>query len=164
MEQKDIQKLLDFIANSGLDEVNIETDAFKLSTKRNVGKVIEQVYTSAPQVIQQVAAPAPIALAPVTSLEAPQAPSAPASTSDESRYVTIKSPMIGTFYSSSKPDQDAFIAVGAEISKGEVLCIIEAMKLFNEIESDIAGKVVKVLVNNATPVEFDQPLFLVDPS
>jgi len=163
MEQKDIQKLLDFIANSGLDEVNIETDAFKLSTKRNVGKVIEQVYASAPQqVIQHVAAPV-AAPAPVQSQEV-AAPAAAPAASDDAKYVTIKSPMIGTFYSSSKPDQDAFVSVGSEISKGEVLCIIEAMKLFNEIESDISGRVVKVLVNNATPVEFDQPLFLVDPS
>jgi acetyl-CoA carboxylase biotin carboxyl carrier protein len=84
--------------------------------------------------------------------------------SDESKYVTIKSPMIGTFYRSAGPDKPAFVNVGDEISQGKTVCIIEAMKLFNEIESDIKGKIVKVLVNDATPVEYDQPLFLVDPS
>lgn len=161
MEAKDIQKLLDFIANSGLDEVNIETEAFKVSTKRNSGKVIEQVYTQAAP--QQVYAPqvqaALVAQAPAA------APAVAAPVADEtSKYVTIKSPMIGTFYSSPKPEIDAFVSAGSDVSKGQVVCIIEAMKLFNEIESDISGRIVKVLVDNATPVEFDQPLFLVDPS
>jgi len=159
MEAKDIQKLLDFIANSGLDEVNIETEAFKVSTKRNSGKVIEQVYTQAPQ---QVYAPQ-VQAAPVA--QAAAAPAVAAPVADEtSKYVTIKSPMIGTFYSSPKPEIDAFVSAGSDVSKGQVVCIIEAMKLFNEIESDISGRIVKVLVDNATPVEFDQPLFLVDPS
>lgn len=157
MEAKDIQKLLDFIANSGLDEVNIETEAFKVSTKRNSGKIIEQVYTQAAP--QQVYAPQ-VQAAPVA-----QAPVAAAPVADEtSKYITIKSPMIGTFYSSPKPDIDAFVSAGSDVSKGQVVCIIEAMKLFNEIESDISGRIVKVLVDNATPVEFDQPLYLVDPS
>lgn len=159
MEAKDIQKLLDFIANSGLDEVNIETEAFKVSTKRNSGKVIEQVYTQAAP--QQVYAPqvqaAPVAQAAAPTVAAPVA-------DETSKYITIKSPMIGTFYSSPKPDIDAFVSAGSDVSKGQVVCIIEAMKLFNEIESDISGRIVKVLVDNATPVEFDQPLYLVDPS
>ena len=159
MEAKDIQKLLDFIANSGLDEVNIETEAFKVSTKRNSGKVIEQVYTQAAP--QQVYAPQ-VQAAPVAQAAAP---TAAAPVADEtSKYITIKSPMIGTFYSSPKPDIDAFVSAGSDVSKGQVVCIIEAMKLFNEIESDISGRIVKVLVDNATPVEFDQPLYLVDPS
>ncbi|MEY5049653.1 MAG: acetyl-CoA carboxylase biotin carboxyl carrier protein [Bacteroidota bacterium] len=163
MEAKDIQKLLDFIANSGLDEVNIETEAFKVSTKRNSGKVIEQVYTQAAP--QQVYAPqvqaAPVAQAPAA---APSTSAAAPAADETSKYVTIKSPMIGTFYSSPKPEIDAFVSAGSDVSKGQVVCIIEAMKLFNEIESDISGRIVKVLVDNATPVEFDQPLFLVDPS
>ncbi len=160
MEAKDIQKLLDFIANSGLDEVNIETEAFKVSTKRNSGKIIEQVYTqAAPQQVYAPQVQAPVAQAPAA------APAAAAPVADEtSKYVTIKSPMIGTFYSSPKPDIDAFVSAGSDVSKGQVVCIIEAMKLFNEIESDISGRIVKVLVDNATPVEFDQPLYLVDPS
>ncbi|MEY3417355.1 MAG: hypothetical protein RL711_562 [Bacteroidota bacterium] len=155
MEPKELQKLIDFIANSGLDEVNIETEQFKISTKRNstVATRVEQVFAAAPQQLQQ--APAPVAAAaPVAASPAPVV---------ESNLITIKSPMIGTFYSSANPDSDDFVTVGSEIAKGTPVCIIEAMKLFNEIESDISGRIVKILVANATPVEFDQPLFLVEP-
>jgi acetyl-CoA carboxylase biotin carboxyl carrier protein len=156
MEPKELQKLIDFIANSGLDEVNIETEQFKISTKRNsaVQTRVEQVYATTPQQIQQASAPAP-ALAPVAAAAAPIAV--------ESNLITIKSPMIGTFYSSANPESEDFVTVGSEIAKGKPVCIIEAMKLFNEIESDISGRIVKILVSNATPVEFDQPLFLVEP-
>ena len=157
MEPKELQKLIDFIANSGLDEVNIETEQFKISTKRNstVATRVEQVYAAAPQQLQQAPAPAPVAAAaPVAASPAPVV---------ESNLITIKSPMIGTFYSSANPDSDDFVTVGSEIAKGSPVCIIEAMKLFNEIESDISGRIVKILVANATPVEFDQPLFLVEP-
>ncbi|MEA5259423.1 acetyl-CoA carboxylase biotin carboxyl carrier protein [Arcicella aquatica] len=157
MENKEIQKLLDFIAQSTLDEVNIETSELKLSVKRyGAAPVIQQV--AAPQVA--VAAPA---VAPATSAAAPSAPATPAAAPVvHANRVTIKSPMIGTFYRSASPDSPVFVEIGKEITKGKTVCIIEAMKLFNEIESEISGKVVEILVENATPVEFDQPLFVVE--
>ncbi|PAC31997.1 acetyl-CoA carboxylase biotin carboxyl carrier protein [Flectobacillus sp. BAB-3569] len=159
MENKEIQKLLDFIAQSTLDEVNIETSELKLSVKR---------YGQAPVVQQVVATPAPVvAAAPVaaTAAAAPAAaaPAAPAAApAAASNRVTIKSPMIGTFYRSSSPDSPSFVEIGSEVTKGKPVCIIEAMKLFNEIESEVSGRIVEVLVENATPVEFDQPLFVVE--
>ncbi len=157
MENKEIQKLLDFIAQSTLDEVNIETSELKLSVKRyGAAPVIQQV--AAPQVV--AAAPAPVA-APASA--APAAPAAPAAAPVvAANRVTIKSPMIGTFYRSAGPDSPSFVEIGKEIAKGKTVCIIEAMKLFNEIESEISGKIVEILVENATPVEFDQPLFVVE--
>jgi acetyl-CoA carboxylase biotin carboxyl carrier protein len=158
METKDIQKLIDFISQSGLDEVNIETSELKLAIKRysNAAPVAVQAQptyaapapVAAPAPIQQATTPAPVAAAPVV---------------EASNLITIKSPMIGTFYRSAGPDKPNFAEIGDEVSTGKVVCIIEAMKLFNEIESEISGKIVKVLVENATPVEFDQPLFLVEP-
>jgi acetyl-CoA carboxylase biotin carboxyl carrier protein len=155
MENKEIQKLLDFIAQSNLDEVNIETSELKLSVKRyGAAPVVQQVIASAPQVA------APVAVAPVAQAAAPIAPvAAPVVASNR---VTIKSPMIGTFYRSSSPDRPSLVEVGSDISKGDPVCIIEAMKLFNEIECEISGRIVEVLVENATPVEFDQPLFVVE--
>lgn len=156
MEIKDIQKLLDFIAHSSLDEVNIETGEFKVSVKRHAAGT------------SITAAPAPVvAAAPIiAAAPAPQAPvatpAAPAPKNDESKFLTIKSPMIGTFYRSGGPDKPSFVEVGDEVVSGKVVCIVEAMKLFNEIESEISGRIVKVLVENATPVEYDQPLFLVE--
>ncbi len=158
MEIKDIQKLLDFIANSGLDEVNIETGELKVSVKRN--NTTTTYVAPAPV---QVAAPAPVVAAPVAAAASAPA-AAPAPKADESKYLTIKSPMIGTFYRSAGPDKASFVEIGDEISSGKVVCIVEAMKLFNEIESEISGRIVKVLVENATPVEYDQPLFLVEPA
>jgi acetyl-CoA carboxylase biotin carboxyl carrier protein len=156
MENKEIQKLLDFIAQSNLDEVNIETSELKLSVKRyGAAPVVQQVIASAPQVS------APLTVAPVAQATAPVAPVA-APPVVASNRVTIKSPMIGTFYRSSSPDRPSLVEVGSEISKGSPVCIIEAMKLFNEIESEISGRIVEVLVENATPVEFDQPLFVVE--
>ena len=155
MENKEIQNLLDFIAQSNLDEVNIETSELKLSVKR---------YGAAP-VVQQVvaAAPAPVAVAPVAQAVAPAAVApAPVPAAVASNRVTIKSPMIGTFYRSAGPDKPNFAEVGSDITKGQTVCIIEAMKLFNEIESEISGRIVEVLVENATPVEYDQPLFVVE--
>ncbi len=158
MKAKEIQELLDFIANSGLDEVNVETEAFKISVKKNTG-VVRLVE---PTVIPSM----PIAAAP-TFAAPPVAAPAPAveakSSGDSSNLVTVKSPMIGTFYRSSNPETPPFVNVGDSIKKGKTICIIEAMKLFNEIESEISGKIVKVLVENASPVEYDQPLFLVQP-
>lgn len=161
METREIQKLIDFIAQSGLDEVNIETTDLKIKVKR-YGTAPVVSYTAAP-----VAAPAP-ALAPAAPAAAP-APAAAAepSVSKEpasSNLITIKSPMIGTFYRASSPETPAFANIGDEIKPGKVVCVIEAMKLFNEIESEVSGKIVKILVENATPVEFDQPLFLVEPA
>jgi acetyl-CoA carboxylase biotin carboxyl carrier protein len=155
MENKEIQKLLDFIAQSTLDEVSIETSELKLSVKRyGAAPVVQQVIASAPQVA------APVAVAPVAQASAPVAPvAAPVVASNR---VTIKSPMIGTFYRSSSPDRPSLIEVGSDVVKGQPVCIIEAMKLFNEIESEISGRIVEVLVENATPVEFDQPLFVVE--
>ena len=164
MELKEIQDLIKFVAKSGANEVDLEMDGMKISIKtgpkEGVTKevVVQQVAAPAPV----AAAPAPVAAAPAPAAEAPAAPAAAAD--DDSKYVTVKSPMIGTFYRKPSPDKDVFVNVGDSVSKGSVVCVIEAMKLFNEIESEISGKIVKVLVDDSTPVEFDQPLFLVDPS
>ncbi len=160
METKEIQKLIDFIAQSGLDEVNIETTDLKIKVKR-YGTAPVVSYTSAP-----VAAPAPAFAAAAPVAAAPAAPAEPAVSKEpaSSNLITIKSPMIGTFYRASSPETPAFVNIGDEIKPGKVVCVIEAMKLFNEIESEVSGKIVKILVENATPVEFDQPLFLVEPA
>lgn len=162
MKAKEIRDLIDFISQSGLEEVNIETEEFKIQVKRS-NEVISQV-AAAP-----VAAPVAVA-APAASQASAPAP-APASSGSESKsdggsdkYVTIKSPMIGTFYRSANPESDPFVNVGDTVKSGQTVCIIEAMKLFNEIESDVNGTIVEVLVDNAQPVEFDQPLFRVDPA
>ncbi|HEV7351108.1 acetyl-CoA carboxylase biotin carboxyl carrier protein [Telluribacter sp.] len=154
METKEIQKLIDFIAQSGLDEVNIETADLKIKVKRYGTPSV----AASPAPAVHTAAAAPAAAAP-----APAAPEAKPAASEESKYITIKSPMIGTFYRSSSPETPALVNIGDEIKPGKAVCIIEAMKLFNEIESEVGGRIVKVLVENATPVEFDQPLFLVEP-
>lgn len=160
MKPKEIQELIDFVANSGLAEVNIETEQFKLNIKKYPDVVASQapVY-SLPQVAQQAIAPAATNNAPVANTTAKT--EAPAEV--KSNLITIKSPMIGTFYRSAGPDKPMFVNVGDEVSVGKPVCIIEAMKLFNEIESEISGTIVKILVDNATPVEYDQPLFLVEP-
>ncbi|NMM50733.1 acetyl-CoA carboxylase biotin carboxyl carrier protein [Marinigracilibium pacificum] len=170
MKAKEIQDLIDFISESGLEEVNIETDQIKLKIKRSAGmneKVLEMLKNmpsapAAPSAPAQVAAPAPVQQAPAQPAAAQ--PAAPAASGSEGNYVTIKSPMIGTFYRSANPESDPFVQVGDEIKPGQTVCIVEAMKLFNEIESEIKGTVVKILVDDASPVEYDQPLFLVDPS
>jgi acetyl-CoA carboxylase biotin carboxyl carrier protein len=156
MSTQDIQQLIDFISQSGLDEVNIETTDLKISVKR--------YGSGAPAVASAPAAPVAVAPAP-QAVAAPAAPVAvPAAPKAEtSNYITIKSPMIGTFYRSANPESPMFVEVGDTVSEGKVVCIIEAMKLFNEIESEVSGRIVKILVENATPVEYDQPLFLVEP-
>jgi acetyl-CoA carboxylase biotin carboxyl carrier protein len=161
MNLTEIQDLIKFVAKSGVNEVEIEQKDFKIIIKAEQKGKDQPVYiqATAPVAIPQ-AAPAPVA--PVATPAAPAAPAAPVS--DDSKYITIKSPMIGTFYRSAGPDKDAFVNVGSTISAGTTLCIIEAMKLFNEIESEVSGKIVKVLVDDASPVEYDQPLFLVDPA
>jgi acetyl-CoA carboxylase biotin carboxyl carrier protein len=148
MDTKEIQRLLDYIAKSPLAEVSIETEGLKVSVKK---------FGEAAPVVSVVAA-APAA-APV-AVAAAAAPAAPAPVADN--LYTVKSPMIGTFYRAAGPDKDNFVEVGTEIAPGKTVCVIEAMKLFNEIDSEISGKIVKILVDNASPVEFDQPLFLVE--
>lgn len=159
MNLNEIQDLIKFVSKSGVSEVEIERKDFKIIIKAEKAKG-EQVFVqaSAPQMVQ--AAPAPQVSAPQAAAPVVASPAA----SDDSKLITVKSPMIGTFYRSSSPDKDSFVNVGDTIQKGSPVCIIEAMKLFNEIESEVAGKIVKVLVDDASPVEYDQPLFLVDPS
>jgi acetyl-CoA carboxylase biotin carboxyl carrier protein len=150
MDTKEIQRLLDYIAKSPLAEVSIETEGLKVSVKK---------FGEAAPVVSVLAA-APVAAAPVAAA-APAAPAAAPAPAADNLY-TVKSPMIGTFYRAAGPDKDNFVEVGSEIAPGKTVCVIEAMKLFNEIDSEISGKIVKILVDNASPVEFDQPLFLVE--
>lgn len=160
MNIKEIQDLIKFVSKSGVNEVEIEQKDFKITIRTDYRSNVEErqiVVQAAAPIAQVAAAPAPVAAAPAAA-----APAAPVS--DDSKYITIHSPMIGTFYRSAGPDKDAFVSVGDTIAKGDTVCIIEAMKLFNEIEAEITGKIVKVLVDDASPVEYDQPLFLVDPS
>lgn len=160
MDLKEIQNLIKFVAKSGASEVKLEMDDVKITIrtgKESDAKQVQQLTVPVPMPTAPVA-PAPAAV-PVPA-EAPKA-EAPA---EDSKYITIKSPIIGTFYRRPSPDKPIFAEVGQSIAEGDVLCIIEAMKLFNEIESEISGKIVKILVDDASPVEFDQPLFLVDPS
>ncbi len=159
MNLEEIKDLIKLVSKSGLGKVEIEREGFRISIKGSQSEPI--MYQAAPMVAAPVAAaPAPVAAS------APSA--APASTetnnSDDSKYITVKSPMIGTFYRTPGPDKDAFVNVGDSIQSGDKVCIIEAMKTFNEIEAEISGKIVKVLVDNASPVDYDQPLFLVDPA
>ncbi|HLS96256.1 MAG TPA: acetyl-CoA carboxylase biotin carboxyl carrier protein [Sphingobacterium sp.] len=160
MDIKQIQDLIKFVAKSGVNEVAIEEKDFKITIKTNQ----EPTYVTAtvPSPVALPAQPATASAPAAPAAEAPVAPSKPVA--EASNLITIKSPMIGTFYRASGPDKPVFVNVGDEIAPGKVLCIIEAMKLFNEIESEVSGKIVKILVNDAQPVEFDQPLFLVDPS
>jgi acetyl-CoA carboxylase biotin carboxyl carrier protein len=153
MDTKEIQRLLDYIAKSPLAEVSIETEGLKVSVKK-FGEAAPVV-----SVVSAAPAAAPVAAAPAATPAAPAA-AAPAPVADN--LYTVKSPMIGTFYRAAGPDKDNFVEVGSEIAPGKTVCVIEAMKLFNEIDSEISGKIVKILVDNASPVEYDQPLFLVE--
>jgi acetyl-CoA carboxylase biotin carboxyl carrier protein len=153
MDTKEIQRLLDYIAKSPLAEVSIETEGLKVSVKKN--SAVATVVAAAP-------APAPVAAAPAAPAAAAPAAPVPAAAPVSDNLITIKSPMIGTFYRAAGPEKDNFVEVGSSIEAGKTVCIIEAMKLFNEIDSEVSGKIVKILVENATPVEFDQPLFLVE--
>ncbi len=151
MELKEIKELIKLVSETGVSEVEIERGDFKIAIKKIEEKVFVQ--STAPAMPTQMIMAAPAATStPLTPVA-----------EHTSNLITIKSPMIGTFYKSSTPDKPAFIGIGDEIKPGKVLCIIEAMKLFNEIESEISGRIVKVLVENASPVEYDQPLFLVEP-
>ncbi len=161
MDLKEIQNLIKFVAKSGASEVKLETGDVKITIKTGeTGKgettIVQQIPVS--PTIQQTPPPPVEIETKTTEQESKQ------TEPDESKYVTIKSPIIGTFYRKPSPDKPVFVEVGQSINQGDVLCVIEAMKLFNEIESEISGKIVKVLVDDASPVEFDQPLFLVEPS
>ena len=160
MDLKEIQNLIKFVANSGVAEVKLETGDVKITIRTTLEGSTETTYVQqmpAQNMLQQSVAPQQIA--PVVST-----PVALVATDESAKYITVKSPIIGTFYRKSSPDKPMFVEVGSTIGKGDVLCVIEAMKLFNEIESEVSGKIVKVLVDDSSPVEFDQPLFLVDPS
>jgi len=167
MKTKEIRDLIDFISKSGLNEVNIETEELKLSIKRNPETTTNIIEPSAGS---QVAIPSPSpGLQSTQSITQPpyrentSKPEINVSNDDTNGLVEVKSPMIGTFYRSENPDSDPFVSIGDSIGEGQTVCIIEAMKLFNEIEAELSGKIVKILVEDATPVEYDQPLFLVDP-
>ena len=160
MDLKEIQNLIKFVSNSGVAEVKLETGDIKITIRTTLeGNTPDITYVQ--QAPMQQAIAAPVAAAPVA---VPAAPTAAPASDDNAKYVTIKSPMIGTFYRKPSPDKPVFVEVGSSIQKGDVLCVVEAMKLFNEIEAEITGKIVKILVDDMSPVEFDQPLFLVDPS
>ncbi len=162
MDIKEIQSLIRFVAKSGASEVKLETPELKITIRTGSAPEGDTTY------IQQIpVAAAPPPSAPAAAAPAPAAPAAPAESApkeDDSKYITIKSPIIGTFYRKPSPDKPPFVEVGDNISQGDVLCVIEAMKLFNDIESEVSGKIVKVLVEDSSPVEFDQPLFLVEPA
>lgn len=173
MKFTEIQELIKFVSKSGVSEVEIEDKDFKINIKTppyRKGKMNEpqQIVTVVPQgqtmdpnmMAAQMPAAAPAAAAPAT---APAVEEKKEAKDDEANYIAIKSPMIGTFYRKAAPDKPEFVKVGDSISEGDTVCVIEAMKLFNEIESEVSGKIVKVLVDDSTPVEYDQTLFLVDP-
>ena len=163
MELKEIQDLIKFVAKSGVNEVELETNGVKIIIKTGTQKVETIAYApSAPVYQAPVAIPATPteSAAPATSTPAATKPAEPAA----SNLIEVKSPMVGTFYRRPSPDKDVYKNVGDEVKKGDVVCMIEAMKLFNEIESEVSGKIVKVLVDDATPVEYDQVLFLVEPA
>ena len=159
MNIKDIQNLIKFVAKSGANEVKLEMEDVKITIK--TGKGDKQTIVQALPLQQQSIVQSPIIEKPLEVATKEQAPEAE---DESSKYITIKSPIIGTFYRKPSPDKSNFVEVGSSIAEGDVLCVIEAMKLFNEIESEVTGKIVKILIDDASPVEFDQPLFLVDPS
>ena len=164
MDLKDIQELIKFVAKSGATEVDLEIDNIKISIKSPPKKKrgeVDEIKTIIQQAPSQVVADPVVTAAPAAVPEA----NTPVPAADESaNYIIVKASMIGTFYRSSSPETPTFVNVGDTIKEGDTICIIEAMKLFNEIESEVSGRIVKVLVDDATPIEFDQPLFLVDPS
>jgi len=161
MDIKEIQNLIKFVAKSGASEVKLEMKDVKITIKTGAAKTETTIVQAGPIAgIPQLQAPvAPQAIVEVSAASTPSADA-----DENSNYITVKSPIIGTFYRKPSPDKDVFVEVGDVIKEGDVVCVIEAMKLFNEIESEISGKIVKILVDDSTPVEFDQPLFLVDPS
>lgn len=166
MDIDKIQALIKFVSKQGVSEVELETEDFKITIKsdKNMRAPEPQIIQAQMPMMQPMAAPAPAPVtAPAAAAPAP-VEAAPAKKDDDSKYITVKSPMIGTFYRAAGPGKPEFVSVGDQIKEGSVTCIVEAMKLFNEIESEISGTIVKVLIDDASPVEYDQPLFLVDPS
>jgi acetyl-CoA carboxylase biotin carboxyl carrier protein len=161
MDIKEIQNLIRFVAKSGAHEVKLEMEDIKITIKTAADNVLPESQT----IVQHLPATpaAPVAVVE-TETPAPAQEAASASADTDANLITVKSPIIGTFYRKASPDKPAFVEVGADVKQGDVLCVIEAMKLFNEIESEMSGKIVKILVDDASPVEFDQPLFLIDPS
>ena len=159
MDIKEIQNLIKFVAKSGASEVKLEMEDVKITIRTGSSKTETTILQASPMAsMPQIAAP--VAAQPVDVA----APATPKTESEDSKYITVKSPIIGTFYRKPSPEKANFVDVGTNISVGDTVCVIEAMKLFNEIESEVSGKIVKVLVDDSSPVEFDQPLFLVDPS
>ncbi len=162
MELKEIQNLIKFVAKSGASEVKLEMKDVKITIKTGVGKtettIIQQPMTEQIPIAVQAVASVPLAA------QTESATSSEEKQDEDSKYITVKSPIIGTFYRKPSPDKPSFVKVGDTIDVGDTVCIIEAMKLFNEVESEVSGKIIKVLVDDSSPVEFDQPLFLVDPS
>ena len=158
MKIKEIKKMIKFVAKAGASEVSIETEKMKLTIKTGDKTAVHQ----AVPVIQP---PAPAIIEPKQpAVEPPLEKQQDAVSEEQSKYLTIKAPIIGTFYRKPSPEEPAFVEIGDTVAEGSVLCVIEAMKLFNEIESEVSGKIVKILVEDSSPVEFDQPLFLIDPS
>ena len=160
MDSKELLNLIRFVAKAGVSEVKYKTKDFEINIKTPLAGSEAVSYVPQPVAYQAPAAApvaAPTATAPATETKAE-------STSDDSKYITIKSPMIGTFYRKPSPDKDVFVNVGSEVKSDTVVCVIEAMKLFNQVEAEVSGKIVKILVDDSSPVEYDQPLFLVDPS
>ena len=160
MDIREIQNLIKFVAKSGASEVKLEMEDIKITIKTGSDATETTIIQAAPMAQPQVMATPITTQTPVEAA----APIATSSADENSKYVTIKSPIIGTFYRKPSPDKPMFVEVGSEIKVGDTVCVIEAMKLFNEIESELSGKIVKILVDDSSPVEFDQPLFLVDPS
>ncbi|MBV2224178.1 MAG: acetyl-CoA carboxylase biotin carboxyl carrier protein [Cloacibacterium sp.] len=158
MDSKELLNLIRFVAKAGVSEVKYKTKDFEINIKTPLAGSEAVSYVPQPVAYQAPAA------AVAASAGAPATETKTESTSDDSKYITIKSPMIGTFYRKPSPDKDVFVNVGSEVKNDTVVCVIEAMKLFNQIEAEVSGKIVKILVDDASPVEYDQPLFLVDPS
>lgn len=162
MDIKEIQSLIKFVAKSGASEVKLEMEDIKITIR--TGSESTTPETTIVQQIPMAQAPVAPVAAPPVAVESAASETEQSAADDDSKYITIKSPIIGTFYRKPSPDKPVFVEVGSTINQGDVLCVIEAMKLFNDIESEVSGKIVKVLVDDSSPVEFDQPLFLVDPS
>ncbi len=165
MDIKEIQSLIKFVAKSGASEVKLEMEDVKITIKTGSTKTETTIVQAAPVAgVPAIAAPAPAPALAAAPAPAAEPAASDAGGEDTSKYVTIKSPIIGTMYRKPSPDKPNFVEVGSTVSAGDTVCTIEAMKLFNEIESEVSGTIVKVLVDDASPVEFDQPLFLVDKS
>ena len=162
MELKEIQNLIKFVAKSGVNEVHVEMGETKVTIKTG-GAVAQQVVT-APSAIESATPAAPVAAPAAAPATEPVPPAPAAAKTENDNHITIKSPIIGTFYRKPSPDKPNFVEAGDQVNEGDVLCVVEAMKLFNEIESEVSGTIVKVLVDDSSPVEFDQPLFIIDPS